>query len=724
MTTHRLPQRIALLMAGSTLLCLLAMGLAVVWLARGMDEQSRSHSTTLVRNAFEGLLDRNLSMTLDYAKWDDAVSATQANDLEWLFENMGSSAVLGEAFQIAVLWGGFLEQDLGWRDDGHEAARRDLLRAGTLARVDQRLAEMPVGTYEGATFFLWHGSELLAAAASRIESPDPEIAAAHPASSLSHLLVGQRVGGDMRRVIEKGTLVNGIVIGRVPPKGDLWLPLPGIDRKPVAFVSWRTPLKGTELLERMLPLLVGVAALVGALALLAAALARRSARHLVEAESRSSLAARSDPLTGLPNRAAFNEALARPARAGERAILYLDLNGFKGVNDSIGHAAGDRVIAEVGARLGPLCDANCRLARIGGDEFVFWLTGPGVEARAEWLAQAAERALAPPLDVMGHRLRVGGSIGWAVQDDEATSGELLVHRADLAMAEAKRRRGVEGAGPVAWDALIEDADRDARAIEGALREALAAPGQIWVAYQPIAPVAASDGTRRLARAEALARWSSPALGSVPPDRFVAVAERSGLVVELGRRVLELVCDDLAAHPTLSASINVSPRQLVAPTFVPELIEAVSRRGIKPSRLEIELTEQVVVDDPRLAARCLRDLHEAGFTTALDDFGTGYSSIGYLRQMEFDALKIDRSFVSGFPGNPSRLALLDAMIQAAHALGLSVVCEGIETAEEMDLLYDLGCDLAQGWHIDRPMAIDALAARWLAPEATPARAGAA
>jgi EAL domain-containing protein (putative c-di-GMP-specific phosphodiesterase class I) len=188
--------------------------------------------------------------------------------------------------------------------------------------------------------------------------------------------------------------------------------------------------------------------------------------------------------------------------------------------------------------------------------------------------------------------------------------------------------------------------------------------------------------------------------------------------------LEIVCDDLAAHPTLSASINVSPRQLVAPTFVPELIEAMLRRGISPSRLEVELTEQVVVDDPWLAARCLRDLHEAGFTTALDDFGTGYSSIGYLRQMEFDALKIDRSFVSGFPGEPSRLALLDAMIQAAHALGLKVVCEGIETAEEMDLLYDLGCDLAQGWHLDRPMAIEALATRWLAPEVTAVRVGVA
>jgi EAL domain-containing protein (putative c-di-GMP-specific phosphodiesterase class I) len=256
--------------------------------------------------------------------------------------------------------------------------------------------------------------------------------------------------------------------------------------------------------------------------------------------------------------------------------------------------------------------------------------------------------------------------------------------------------------------VLDRAGCDARTVERALREALHRPGELWMAYQP---VVAAQG-RQLLRAEALARWTSPELGPVPPDSFIAVAERAGLIGELGRRIVHLVCDDLAAHPELRVSINVSPLQLMSPDFVQDLLDALGARGIAPSRLEVELTESVLVDDPCLAARRIGELHAAGISIALDDFGTGFSSIGTLRQLRFDALKIDRSFVTGLTGAPERLALVNAMVLLAHALGLSVVCEGVETEDEFTVLRDLGCDLVQGYAVERPLPIAALAARWL------------
>ena len=297
-------------------------------------------------------------------------------------------------------------------------------------------------------------------------------------------------------------------------------------------------------------------------------------------------------------------------------------------------------------------------------------------------------------------MRLKMSMGYAVQADDSILGDDLVRQADLAMYEAKRHKDQ---GPVAFDALIEQAVHDARAIETALGLALERGDEFSIVYQPIA---APEGG--LARVEALARWTSPELGRIPPDRFIAVAEQSGLIIRLGRVLLRLICDDLAAHPDLRVSLNVSPLQLMAPTFVADLLADLRARSIDPARIEVELTESVVVDDPALAAARLRDLHEAGFSTALDDFGTGYSSIGYLQQMGFNTLKVDRSFVSGFCEAPERLALVNAMILLAHALGLLVVCEGVETEQELRMLRELGCDLAQGYYLDRPLPIDALA----------------
>ncbi len=691
----------------------LTVGVSVAWMTQAMNDQSRSNSGERVRTALFNVLEQTRATTLDYAKSAEAAAAVGARDVGWLDRNLGSAATVGEVAQLAVVWGGPFPADIGWSDDGRRP-RADLLASEVISQAEGGLDHLPLGAYRGVTFFAWANGEVYALAAARVEATGEEADPAAEDAALGRVIMGRRLDEEIVRGIGESVLLDGFEVVRAKPSDRPSLPLMSGDARPVAHLAWDPHLAGTALLRRMLPPLALVTAVATALVLVTMALMRRSASRLVLAEQRSSRSARTDGLTGLPNRLAFTEVLSASARAGERAILFLDVNGFKRINDSIGHAAGDVAIKGLAERLVPLGGPDSLLARIGGDEFVFVLTGPDAKLRVEWLSHAIERAMHAPFGIQGHQVRLRGAIGYAVQTTDWTRGEDLVRQADLAMYEAKRHKG----GAVAFGEMIDQADRDARLIERALRAALAAPaggGGFHVAYQPIVAV----GSRHLVRAEALARWTSAELGPVPPDRFIAVAEQAGLMVELGQRILQLICDDLVAWPDLRVSLNVSPLQLMAPTFVPDLVSELARRGVAPDRIEVELTEGVVVDDPRLATARLGELRAAGFSTALDDFGTGYSSIGYLQQMPFDTVKVDRSFVSGLCGSSEQLMLCNGIILIGRALGLAIVCEGVETADELSLLATLGCGLAQGYHLDKPLPIERLIERWM-PQARPAQ----
>ncbi|MFC5567055.1 putative bifunctional diguanylate cyclase/phosphodiesterase [Rubellimicrobium aerolatum] len=697
---HRLPSRIVAVMIATILISVLTVGASNLWLSRSMDHQAREQSLAQVRSAADNLLTQVRLTIIDYAKWEGAVDGVAAADLDWVYENIGTAATTGQTAQIVLFWGGRYGGDLGWNDEGLEEPRSGLLDPGTIGLAESLIAKLPVGVYDGVQFFAWHDGGLFALGAARLEKPEQPNASSVPDEDLSRLLMGRRVTEAALAEVADGFMLKGLGVVREEPTGRLSVPLPGGDGRPVAWLAWDKPQPGTTLLWRLASALVPVVLLTAGLAGLGMMLVRRGAQDLL-------VTARTDAMTGLPNRAAFNSILAVPGRAGERAILFLDVNDFKRINDSIGHEAGDQVIAGLARRLNRLAGPDLILARIAGDEFVFVVTGPDAEQRTLNLAELARAALEEPFGVLGHQLQISLSMGYAVQADDDTLGFDLVRQADLAMYEAKRHKGQPGTGLVGFSAVIAQASRDALALEQGLRRALAHPGELSVAYQPIV---GPDG--RLERAEALARWTSRELGAVPPDRFIAVAEQAGLIVELGRQLFQLVCDDLVAHPDLRVSLNISPLQLMAPDFIASLVRELCDRHITPERIEIELTEAVVVDDPRLAAERLEELRRAGFSIALDDFGTGYSSVGYLEQFRFDTLKIDRSFVSKIRGSAKGVRVVDAMIMMAHGLDLRVVCEGIETADELELLRDLGCDLAQGFHLDRPLPIGALAARWL------------
>jgi diguanylate cyclase (GGDEF)-like protein len=704
---HRLPSRIAATMIGTVLLFVLTTSLSILWMTRALDRQALEQSQTQVRIARTNLLDRIRVVTLDYAKWDTADAAVRAANVGWLADNVGSAALIGQAVQVAVVWGGPFTEPLGWSEGGAEAPRVDLVGPAALAAVEDRMAGSEPGTFNATEFFAWQDGHLFAMAASHFEPVEHAAAFDEAERHSGLLLMGIRITDEVVAEAVDSVLVTGTSIAREAPQGRPSLAMPGLDGEPTAYVVWSLPRPGTDMLRRMLPWLTVVAAVALALGANSMRLMRRNARALVAAELHASSAARTDPLTGLPNRAAFNEALAHWARAGERAVLFLDLNGFKLVNDSLGHAAGDEVIVAMAARMGQLAEPGCLLARIAGDEFVLLVEGPNARARVERLAWAIDRSFDEPFEALGHRLHLQAAVGYAVQDVDGMTGADLMRQADLAMYEGKR---LEARTPVAFSAMIGEAAHDAFVLERALRAALLShPEEIGVAYQPVVTL-----DREFRHAEALARWTSPELGPVPPGRFIPVAEKAGLMIELGRVLLGQVCDDLEAHPGLRVSVNVSPLQLVAPDFIADLASGLTARSIDPGRIELELTESVLIRDSRTAAQHLHELKASGFSIALDDFGTGYSSVAYLEQISFNTLKIDRSFVSRIRFSPKRHSLIRGMIHMAHDLGMRVVCEGVETAEELALLRELGCDLVQGYLFDPALGIGPLLSRYLSP----------
>ncbi len=406
-----------------------------------------------------------------------------------------------------------------------------------------------------------------------------------------------------------------------------------------------------------------------------------------------------DGLTGLANRSLFlahtEQALRRAGRTGSPpVVLCLDLDGFKDVNDSIGHLAGDDLLCTVAERLRGVVRAADTVARLGGDEFAVLVddTTGGVPAAAA-LAQRLLEVISAPVDLGGHTVAVAASIGIVVAEPEATPLSLF-RDADIAMYRAK------AAGRAQWvvfDLGMRTAALQRIELERELAGALAA-GQLRLAYQPVVDLR----TEQVTGFEALLRWQHPTLGAVGPERFVPVAEDSGEIVAIGRWVLSQATATAArwqrAHPgtPLSMAVNVSARQLVGGTLLQHVAEALATSGLAPSALVLEVTETALVTDPDAVAERLAELRALGVRLALDDFGTGYSSLSYLRQFDVDVLKIDRSFVTLLDGSPDDAAIVHGLVQLGRTLRLEVVAEGVETTGQRDRLRAEHCDSAQGW----------------------------
>jgi diguanylate cyclase (GGDEF)-like protein/PAS domain S-box-containing protein len=423
-----------------------------------------------------------------------------------------------------------------------------------------------------------------------------------------------------------------------------------------------------------------------------------------ESEERTRFLADHDELTGLPNRSLFKQSLAQAVQRAERSgkflsVLFLDLDRFKIINDSLGHETGDQVLRAVAERLSGCVRQVDVVSRFGGDEFAVLIEGLTAEDQAGAVARKIVDALAKPLVLAGRQYRPGASIGISTYPSDGRDVLSLQKNADIAMYRAKE----EGRGTFKfYSEQLNTHSVQRLEFESNLNGAVNNK-EFVLYYQPKVDLASG----RIAGVEALIRWVSPQFGFVSPADFIAIAEESGLIVPMGRWVLQTACVQNRAWqkgglPPLRIAVNMSARQMADKGLVEFIVDTMTHTGLTAESLELEITESAVMSNQDHAEKVLNQLKAFGFHLTMDDFGTGYSSLAYLKRFPFDSVKIDQSFVRGIPSSRDDCAIVEAIIAMAHSLELKVVAEGVETQEQSDFLRELGCDQIQGYFFSKPI----------------------
>jgi diguanylate cyclase (GGDEF)-like protein len=441
-------------------------------------------------------------------------------------------------------------------------------------------------------------------------------------------------------------------------------------------------------------------------------LADVAAAYLVNAQARSDLQRTSDrshersvhdALTGLPNRILLLErighAILRTGRSKKLvAVLFVDLDRFKTVNDVHGHQTGDALLVAVGARIGAALRSEDTLARLSGDEFVILCEELDQVVQVATVAERVVKELGMPFTLAGTEVEISASVGIAFASQILCDAEQLLHAADVAMYQVKHKGGASHQIIDLEAQQLAEYDTDLR---GALRGAVDR-GELRLEYQPIV----DTGGGRIRGVEALLRWDHPSRGAIPPTTTIPLAEQSGLIIAIGRWVLEQACTERTAwccDPGSTMAVNISAHQLMAPGFVTTVAEVLSDTCTEAPSLTLEITEGALIRDTKRAHLVLDQLKELGVLLALDDFGTGYSSLSYLKQFPVDIVKIDQSFVIDLTRDEASHAIVSKSIELAHLLGLAVVAEGVETSEQHEAIAALECDLCQGFYFGRPVS---------------------
>jgi diguanylate cyclase (GGDEF)-like protein len=485
--------------------------------------------------------------------------------------------------------------------------------------------------------------------------------------------------------------------------------------EPVARFAWTPNRPGAKIVSSVLPYII--IALTGFIALIGFALRyiRRTAATIAEGEQRLRHLALHDPLSGLPNRTYFGERLAAVIAEAARddtlaAVLAIDLDHFKDINDTLGHHIGDGLIRAVAQRLARALREGDLVARLGGDEFAVISTDVPEIAALEQLAGRLIDKLRAPYAIAGHTLVIGASVGIALIDRGTREAADVMRRADVALYRAKN----EGRNR----SCIYDADMDAdlrerKELENDLRAAIIDDG-LSVAYQPIM----NANGEIMVGVEALCRWRHPQRGDVVPATFIPIAERSELIIPLGEWVLRQACTEAKAWEGLAVAVNVSPLQFRRQDFVEVVERILAETGFDPKRLELELTESTLLGNVDEAEKAMRRLKAHGVRFALDDFGTGYSSLLYLRRFPFDKIKIDRSFVRAIETAADAASIVHAIVSLGRGLGMKVTAEGVETAEQQLFLRAAGVHLLQGYRFGKPAQAESITERLGQPNVMP------
>ena len=509
--------------------------------------------------------------------------------------------------------------------------------------------------------------------------------------------------------------INDAVIGKIAGKylleGARLVPLsepvgpaavPLVDSRGVilGYIGWDRLRPGLALVRKIAPALAVALLLAGGVLVFLLRRLRRASAALQTSQDQAQYLAFHDTLTGLPNRALFEDRLRRTLLFASQdktrvALLYIDLDRFKHINDTLGHPAGDELVRQTAARLKHTIREVDTVARLGGDEFaVILLDVPDVES-AEDIAERLLLKLREPFRLIDDQVFVSASVGIALSSGSDTDADDLLRKADIALYEAKKN------GRGRYELFAGDMDDlllRKRKVESELRKALEGEGGIKLAYQP---VFAADG-RGILGAEALIRWGHEVHGALPAAQFIAIAEERGLIGELGKWALSEACRFAVGTELPWIAVNISPMQLRDVGFAEEVAEILKETGLDPSRLQLETTESVLLEHNDTIGTVIAALRRSGVRIVLDDFGTGYSSLSYLRRQAIDKLKIDRSFVRLLDEDESARAIVKTLIELARALKVEVTAEGVETDTQKALLVGMGCHQMQGYLLSPPL----------------------
>lgn len=651
-------------------------------------ERERQALETALATA-EGMTQHDLQ---DYAKWDDAVRhIAQGFSTDWVDDNV--TAYLGGTQgypHIFALDG----QDhtlfsyrsrAGARDDARAILGKDF--AQSLSHV--RAMPRPDGPI--ATGFSRTGDRLFVYATAAIVPLTNKVSISN---APTHLLVIARqvdeeflgkVTGDLP--LQKVQLVRSTI----PPQGE-FVVLRGHEGRAIGYVGWTPHTPGSDVRRELLPAILAISLLALAAAALILRRGSQTVTALIASEGRARYNSEHDPLTGLANRRALATEISSRLDAGEElTLLYMDLDGFKDANDVYGHVAGDMLLRQAAERIASV-SRSIMIARTGGDEFAVLLAAaPTLCAPAA--CEAILGSFQAPFTIGANQVSMNLSIGHADSSQlEERQPDELVRRADVAMYIAKS----EGKG--CWrryESCMDDGHRLRMLMERDLQESIA-KGEINVLFQPIV----DSSSKRIVAVEALARWTHPHHGQVPPDVFIPIAEISGLISDLGRHVLHRACTAALAYD-VELSVNLSPVQFWDRNLVATIADTLRETGFPPSSLELEITENYLLHRPEAAAAIIDNLRDLGVKIALDDFGAGFASIGYLQQLKLDRMKIDRAFIAPLTLNPSAREMLVSIVGLARAFRLDVTAEGIETEGQAVLASVAGCHRMQGWLYGKP-----------------------
>ncbi|CAH5523894.1 putative bifunctional diguanylate cyclase/phosphodiesterase [Klebsiella oxytoca] len=664
------------------------------------NEIDKHRSVLSVNGAVQTSVNRVLSLVLDNSVWDDAVSQTYAGrlDPQWLYNSWGSGFKINNLYDgtfvldqhYRVLWGSFRSQPFPGQDT-------QFLGSGFHALISQHAAALRSGksawagitrTRAGIAFI---GIGLIRPTVGRLQVFD---------DTRRYLVITRHINPQMLERLGDTFQIRNLHVTQTG--GEYSIPLRTQAGETVGYLSWQPGLPGAEASRAASNSIRLIAAVAAGLILLFILFSCLGLYKLARGESVARHTAMTDWLSRLPNRRALIERLnqvCENSRYQTQSVVFIDLDGFKDVNDNYGHDVGDALILHIAKALRERVPPEGMLARMGGDEFAMTISGAEAANQASVFARAVLELLNAPIILSGRKIYISASIGIASGVPASCSSTELFRRADIAMYHSKKT----GKGRTTWyDEALSDARQYQLNIENGIRQGLENEEfDVW--YQPIV----NADTLVMEGVEALLRWPRRPQGALPPDAFIGIAESSGLIYALGQFVLHRACSDLQPLGDLLLSVNISPAQFRDPEFESRVVQVLGRCHFPARRLQLEVTESYVLENPDRARTAIKNLKSLGIAVALDDFGTGYSSIGYLRSFSFDSLKIDKSLAGLVDVDTQAAELVRGTVRIAGALDITVVAEGVENQKQLALLRRAGCDRLQGYYFSEPMPVTSL-----------------